>query len=395
MRTSITTHRNLAGAASLLLSTEAPFLLPVLVAALVLMLAGRLSAQTFTVLHTFTASNTNSLGVYTNIDGPGPSCGLILSGNTLYGTAEAGGSSGTGAVFKVNIDGTDFTTLYSFTLGSDGGRPYAGLILCGNTLYGTAECGGAFPGNGTVFALNTDGTAFTTLHTFTAIINSFPPTPYNNSDGANPYAGLILSGNTLYGAAFGGGDFRRGTVFAVNTNGTGFTTRHAFTGGSDGASPYAGLILSGNTLYGTARLGGGLDNPNNGMIFKVNTDGTGFATLHAFTGGSDGAYPYAGLILSSNTLYGTASGGGSSGNGTVFSLSLGSVRTPQLTIIRSVPDVILTWPTNATGFTLHSTTNLTSSSVWTAVSPDPVVMNGQNTVTNPISATQQFFRLSQ
>src|SRR6266508_2906874 len=218
MRTSITTHRNLAGAASLLLSTEAPFLLPVLVAALVLMLAGRLSAQTFTVLHTFTASNTNSLGVYTNIDGPGPSCGLILSGNTLYGTAEAGGSSGTGAVFKVNIDGTDFTTLYSFTLGSDGGRPYAGLILCGNTLYGTAECGGAFPGNG--------------------------------------------------------------TVFAVNTNGTGFTTRHAFTGGSDGASPYAGLILSGNTLYGTARLGGGLDNPNNGMIFKVNTDGTGFATLH-------------------------------------------------------------------------------------------------------------------
>src|SRR5437667_452301 len=156
MRTHRTRHRNLSSAASLLLSTEAPFLLPVLIAALGLMLAGRLSAQTFTVLHSFTAGSTNSSGVYTNIDGAGPYCGLILSGNTLYGTAPLGGSLGWGTSFKVNTDGTDFTTLYSFAGDSDGGRPYAGLILCGNTLYGTAECGGAFPGNGAVIVFKRD-----------------------------------------------------------------------------------------------------------------------------------------------------------------------------------------------------------------------------------------------
>ena len=140
---------------------------------------------------------------------------------------------------------------------------------------------------------------------------------------------------------------------------------------SDGANPFAGLILSGNTLYGTAEGGG---SSGNGTVFAVNTDGTGFTNLHSFTAprcchryrNSDGANPHAGLILSGNTLYGTAYDGGSSGNGTVFSLSLPP---PQLTIIPSGANVILTWPTNATGFTLQSTTNLVSPAVWTTNSP--------------------------
>jgi hypothetical protein len=74
--------------------------------------------------------------------------------------------------------------------------------------------------------------------------------------------------------------------------------------------------------------------------------------------------------------------------------------TPQLTIITSAANAILTWPTNYagfdyTGYTLQSTTSLGSSAVWTTNSPAPVVVNGQNTVTNPISGTQQLFRLSQ
>jgi formylglycine-generating enzyme required for sulfatase activity len=67
----------------------------------------------------------------------------------------------------------------------------------------------------------------------------------------------------------------------------------------------------------------------------------------------------------------------------------------NLTIIRSAANVILTWPTNATGFTLQSTTNLVSPVVWTTVVPGPVVVNGNNTVTNPISGSQKFYRLSQ
>jgi len=66
---------------------------------------------------------------------------------------------------------------------------------------------------------------------------------------------------------------------------------------------------------------------------------------------------------------------------------------PQLTINRSESNVILTWPTNAAGFTLQSPTNL-APAVWSSVSPTPVVVNGQNAVTNPVSGTQKFFRLS-
>ena len=63
---------------------------------------------------------------------------------------------------------------------------------------------------------------------------------------------------------------------------------------------------------------------------------------------------------------------------------------PRLTIIPSGANVILTWPTNAAGFTLQSTTNLVPPAVGTTNSPGPVVVNGLNMVTNPISGTQQF-----
>src|ERR1039457_3084497 len=132
--------------------SKTSFLLPVLIAALGLILAGRVSARTFTPLHKFSGS-----------DGNAPNAGLILSGNTLYGTTINGGTAAIGAVFRVNTDGTAFTNLHSFTALSgsastneDGANPYAGLILSGNTLYGAAFAGG-FAGNGTVFAVNTDG----------------------------------------------------------------------------------------------------------------------------------------------------------------------------------------------------------------------------------------------
>jgi uncharacterized repeat protein (TIGR03803 family) len=374
----------------------------------------------FTNLYGFTAIDPNTGG---NSDGAAPLAGLILSGNTLYGTAIKGGTNGNGTVFAVNTDGTGFTNLYSFAAGaevgysgyggyytnSDGTYPAAGLILSGNTLYGTAEYGGT-NGYGTVFAINTDGTGFTNLHTFTALHNG------TNSDGNQPLAGLILSGNTLYGTALYGGTNGNGTIFAINTNGSGFTNLHSFTAAnydasfnitnSDGTFPAAGLILSGNTLYGTASRGG---SSGNGTVFAIKTDGTGVTNLHSFTftalsgsypgpyTNSDGASPQAGLILSGNTLYGTASGGGRSGVGTVFSLSLGSVSAPAptLTIVPSGANSILTWPTNATGFTLQSTTNLVSTTVWTNVSPAAVVVNGQYAVTNPVSGTNKFYRLIQ
>ena len=362
----------------------------------------------FTNLHNFSAilSGTNS-------DGAWPEAGLVLSGNILYGTAYRGGSSDRGTVFALNTDGTSFTNLHNFAAtsgnigghgtNSDGAYPWADLILLGNTLYGTAQYGGD-SGNGTVFKVNTNGT-FTKLYFFTAMSGVSPYT--TNSDGGKPVAGLVFSGGSLYGTTFQGGSAGNGTVFAINTNGTGFTNLHNFTAipssfpttNSDGAGPQAGLVLSGNTLYGTAAGGG---SSANGTVFKVNTDGTGFTTPYSFTASadngngfstnSDGASPRGTLILSGHTLYGTAYRGGSSDKGTVFSLSL---PLPQLSIIPIRANVILTWPTNAAGFTLQATTNLGSSAVWFTNLPGPVVLNGQNTVTNPISGQQHFYRLSQ
>jgi uncharacterized repeat protein (TIGR03803 family) len=489
------------------------FVVPALIAVLNLLPAGRVTAQTFATLHSFTASSTNSSGVYTNSDGVNPYAGLItnssgntlfgtanrggssgagtvfavntdgtgftnlhsftqtfssytnafgevintnsggaepyaglvLSGNTLYGTAYRGGSSGVGTVFKVNTDGTGFTTLHNFAgYPGDGANPYAGLILSGNTLYGTAYRGGSW-GAGTVFAVNTDGTGFTNLHSLR--VGSYDPATgtVTNSDGAGPHAGLILSGNTLYGTAYDGGSWSLGTVFAVNTDGTGFTNLHSFNGYSEGIRPDAGLILSGNILYGTTRYGGSGGNDNgNGTVFAVNTDGTGFTNLHSFTAASfalhtnsDGAYPQAGLILSGNTLYGTAAIGGTSNPGTVFAVNTngvgftnlhsftagdggfplaglilsgntmygtgsggnsvgGSVFSlsfrPQLTIAPSGSNVILTWPTNVagfdyTGYTLQSAPALTG--------PFTNLPAATNPYTQTITGPQQFFRLSQ
>jgi uncharacterized repeat protein (TIGR03803 family) len=473
---------------------------PVLRAALSLMLTGNVTAQTFTTLYNFTPTS-DSAGPPINSDGASPSGGLILSGNVLYGTAAAGGTAGEGTIFKVNTDGTGFSTLYSFTalspydpsnpqINSDGVKP-SGLVLSSNILYGTASSGGN-GGSGTVFKLNTDGTGFTTLYSFTPMPNSdgaLPfgltlsgstlygtasrggssgygtvfainsdgsgfttlydftavpaPCPCTNSDGGWPSPGLVLSGDALYGTAQIGGSSDDGTVFALNTDGTGFTTLYSFPGGSNGAHPGgliisgntlygatggygtvfavntdgtgfmslarvpsagfpspSGLILSGNTLYGTVPGNGGYP----GTVFAVNTDGTGFMNLHNFTSSSgypyytnsDGLFPEGSLILSGNTLYGTASEGGSGGSGTVFSLTF----TPQLTITPSGTKVILSWPTNFagfdyTGYRLQSTTSLSLSAVWTTNLPPPVVNNGQNVVTNLITGKQQFYRLSQ
>ena len=410
----------------------------------------------FRNVHTFAAGARDSSGNLTNSDGSHPQGGLILSGGALYGTTRQGSSSGLGTVFAVNTDGTDFRTLYSFTGVTDGATPSAVLILSSNTLYGTTTdfdiyafgkvfavntdgtgfrtlysfTGGSDGGDedtglilwgntlygttsgfhihafGTVFAVNTDGTGFSTLHSFTPTSDSYP---FTNSDGATPEAGLILSSNTLYGTTQGGGAFGNGTMFSINTDGTGFRNLYTFpaTGAdssgnltnSNGAIPRGRLILSGNTLYGTAAFGGSSDS---GTVFKVKTDGTSFDALYSFTArpsdypnaNSDGATPEFGLVLSNHVLYGTADSGGSWGIGTVFSLLL-PTDLPQLTVIASGPNVILTWPTNYNGFTLQSTTNLGSAAGWTTNSPPPVVVNGQNTVTNPISGTQQFYRLSQ
>ncbi|MGD0260615.1 MAG: choice-of-anchor tandem repeat GloVer-containing protein [Verrucomicrobiota bacterium] len=341
----------------------------------------------FTNLHSFAAGSGSFPQNYTNSDGACPEAGLVISGNTLYGTTEKGGSSGLGAVFKVNSNGTGFTNLHSFTGGTNGAVP-EGLALSGSTLYG--EAGGLYSGDdGTVFKVNTDGTSFTNLHSFAA--GSWP-------------SALVLSGNTLYGTTYNGGSAGNGTVFAVNTNGTGFTNLYTFTAtsgplstNSDGANPMGPMILSGNILYGTTYNGG---SSGNGAVFALNTNGTGFTTLYAFTAessgiNSDGANPQAGLILSGDTLYGTAQYGGSSGYGTVFSITLPSVilSAPQITGKTNFT-FVLSGPAGS-NCVLQASTNLLSTNLlnWSPISTSTLPVSGSLHLTNAISGSRRFYRV--
>jgi uncharacterized repeat protein (TIGR03803 family) len=304
-------------------------------------------------LYSFTAALGNPV---TNNEGANPLGSLILSSNTMYGTAISAGASGYGTVFSLTTNSTAFNALYNFTNGSDGAYPQSGLVLLTNTLYGTAVFGGS-SSNGTVFSVNTDGTVFSVLHTFAG-----PPNdglrPYgglvaagatlygnleaggtmgygllysvnadgagytvvhnfNGTNGAYPQSALIVSGDTLFGSTYSGGGSIFGTLFKVNTNGSDFTVLHRFTGGVDGEFPVATLAISGFTLYGTALNGGAT---SNGTVFKVNTDGTAFAVLHNFTF-SDGSVPHGGLVVLGDTLYGTTRSGGVPGNGTIYDIN--------------------------------------------------------------------------
>jgi uncharacterized repeat protein (TIGR03803 family) len=215
------------------------------------------------------------------------------------------------------------TVLYSFKGGSDGSNPAAGLIVdSSGNLYGTtfnggggSGCGSDF-GCGTAFKLAPDGTE-TVLHAFTG-----------GSDGGLPEAGLIADGSSnLYGTAYQGGASNLGVVFKLAPDGT-ETVLYSFKGGGDGGVPAGTLIAdSSGNLYGTTSEGGGSGCFGNGCgtVFKLAPDGTE-TVLHAFTGGSDGAHPNVALIADgAGNLYGTTGGGGITlcyeGCGTVFKLA--------------------------------------------------------------------------
>ncbi len=153
---------------------------------------------------------------------------------------------------------------------------------------------------------------YTLLHSFTD----------GTADGLSPYYGsLIISGSMLYGMTSLGGTNNLGTIFKINTNGTGFVLLHSFAGGtSDGQEPYGSLIISGSMLYGMTFRG---STSKYGTIFKINKKGTGFALLHSFSRATlDGAYPQGSLLLKGFTMYGMTSYGGTLDDGVIFSYKL-------------------------------------------------------------------------
>jgi uncharacterized repeat protein (TIGR03803 family) len=285
-----------------------------------------LHAQQFRVLHNFTGGG----------DGALPEAGVTMdkAGN-LYGTTFYGGSSGLGVVYKLsNKGGWPLSRLYSFSGGNDGSTPYARVVFGPDgSLYGTTASGGSSlcdgTGCGTVFNLKPPPTRPTSVLSpwNETVVYRFQGIP----DGAGPGGGDIMfdSAGDIYGTTISGGTgvcgtYGCGTVYKLTRSGGNWTESilYSFTGGSDGFSPWGGLVFdkAGN-IYATSTSGGTNDS---GAIVQLTPSEGGWTeiTIHEFTGGSDGGQPYSGLLIdSSGNFYGTTRCGGANGGGTVFELT--------------------------------------------------------------------------
>jgi uncharacterized repeat protein (TIGR03803 family) len=203
--------------------------------------------------------------------------------------------------------------------GTDGANPSAGLIFdAAGNLYSTTGLGGTY-NVGTVFELTPNGSGGWTekvLHNFNN----------NGTDGASPNAVIFDAAGNLYGTTNQGGDYGAGTVFELTPNGSGGWTEkklHNFGNGTDGASPNAVIFDAAGNLYGTTEQGGVY---NAGTVFEMTPNGSGGWTekkLYSFgINGTDGTYPYVGLIFdTAGNLYGTTNQGGDYGAGTAFEMT--------------------------------------------------------------------------
>jgi uncharacterized repeat protein (TIGR03803 family) len=257
-------------------------------------------------------------------DGQGPTSNLTVdAGGNLYGTAAGGGEHHSGVAFKLAKGSWVESILYSFCAKpkcSDGGSPYAGLVRdkTGN-MFGTGYA--AFE-----LSPGSDGWKEVALHDFAC----------RNKDGCEPLAGVILdAAGNVYGTTEMGGNPRCGggcgTVYQLRPTSGGWKEHilHDFGAIGDGAVPGVGALIldSAGNLYGTTGGGG---TTGNGTVFKLTLGASSRwkeTILHSFTGGANGIEPTAGVVMDkAGNLYGTTSAGGtnSCGCGLIYKLVPGS-----------------------------------------------------------------------
>jgi uncharacterized repeat protein (TIGR03803 family) len=274
----------------------------------------RIAAAACAALPALAAHAQNPTTLYSfsgGTDGASPYAGVTWQAGTLYGTTPVGGGTGCndagcGTVFKLDpVTGAE--TLLGDFGGAGGQAPFGGVIVHGADLYGTTNSGGA-SGRGTVFAITLKTGAQSVLYSFAG-----------GADGAFPAAGVIYQDGKLYGTTEIGGKQAAGTVFAVKAATGAESVLYTFTGGADGGDPESGLTYQAGALYGTTTGGG---ETGNGTVFKVDVKTGTETVLYSFGSGTDGQSPYAGVIAHAGSLYGTTLYGGTFGNGTVFKIDI-------------------------------------------------------------------------
>jgi uncharacterized repeat protein (TIGR03803 family) len=231
--------------------------------------------------------------------------------HNLYGTTSAGNATrdNAGTVFEMAASNNALTTInFLGTASNQGGDPEAGVVRdASGDLFGTTATAGAY-GLGTVYEIPTSTTTILTLHSFSG-----------GSDGSSPSTGLVLDGHGNIFGTTNGGTADLGTIFEIPAGG--FLQTLALFLAANGSHPSDLTIDAQGNLYGTSEFGAN----GYGTVFEVPAGSGSINTLYAFTGGTDGANPLGGVVLDTlGRIFGTASGGGTAGDGTIFELANGT-----------------------------------------------------------------------
>ncbi len=278
------------------------------------------------------ASADTGVRIEPNTDGYLPEQSLTLGSDGLfYGVVNLGGQHGYGALFQFDPQGTgDPLFLHSFTGENGDGANPSGPVTedeDGN-FYGVTEFGGPNH-DGAIYTYTADG-RYVALYDFSPDNFGFnQSSPY----GILPLGALLeYAPNSFAGTVSNGLNDDNGGVFTFTVDpnsaplpkiidGPRFYT---FASPSDGAYPAAGLISGPNgLLYGTAEGGG---THSEGTVFSFDPSTGVIHSLHSFSGdgstsnNSDGAYPDSPLLNANGNLYGTTSYGGIYGIGTIYSI---------------------------------------------------------------------------
>ena len=239
----------------------------------------------------------------------------------LFGRLAMGATILLAGVNPAGAQPATYAVVHAFPLA----ERHPGKLLLGNdgsTLYGTSIEGG-LNGDGVLFRIGLNGSGYSVLHAFRR---------GDPNNGASPTTGTIAgraaliqgANGMLFGTTQEGGPYNQGTVYEVNANGSGFELLYSFAGQTDGAIPLGGLLMGQDgMLYGTASAGGLY---GDGTLFRIdpNLPASSFQVVHPFnrSDANNGAMPFAGLIQGSDgTVYGTTWIGGPGQNGIVFSMA--------------------------------------------------------------------------
>lgn len=334
-------------------------------------------------------SNFRALHTFSGTDGARPIGGVGVGTSTLYGTTYEGGTGDGGTVWLMNLDGSGFNTLKHFTLGAGGDCRPTGLLTTlgigtsdGKTtsyLMGTAAGWEESEANyGAIFRVGLDGKNYSVLHVFDSVAGGASPrgdlqspssselpdyigTTYRGGSATNrledsvgtvfglsydgrdfrvissapgglggrhPSGSMVaFNGQPLYGVAVKGGAHGKGVVYRIKPNGSDYTVLHSFTGGTDGANPQSGLVYAGDSLFGTTSpLEPGADSAT---IFRINVNTGSYGVIHRFNPTTDGSSPSGTLTAIGHTLIGVAASGGTTNGGTLYKFALDPVAQAQ------------------------------------------------------------------